>query len=224
MSQIFVFGSSSAHGVGGAHGGWADILKSRLHHTMYAEGGIGERHQFYNFSKPGAKIEFVKRTFVSQLQDYKHPGKVMAIAAVGGNNVKAENKPDNFVSTVERYHIEMTDILKAIQEKVDSVLVLGFKPYNEAKTMPKKSFISANVSYFSNARTKLFHESLREICEKNGYLLIEMDDPDNWIKNCIHEDGLHPNDIGHQKIADQIWPYLVKFLDLPCPSVTSSAV
>jgi lysophospholipase L1-like esterase len=215
MGQIFVFGSSSSHGVGGSQGGWGDLLKQRLHQVMYGPNGIGERHQIYNFAKPGAKIDFVKRTFPAQLNDYRIPGPAMAIVAVGGNNVKAEGTADNFVSTVEQYVIDMTELLATIRAQVDAVVVLGFKPYDEAKAMPKISPLNGKASYFSNARTAIFHSSLCKICDQEGYVLIGVDHPEQWVQTCLCDDGLHPNDVGHQKICNQIWPYVHKFLGLP---------
>lgn len=215
MGQVFVFGSSSSHGVGGSQGGWVDLLKTKLHGVMYGQNGIGERHQVYNFAKPGAKIEFVKRTFPIQLNDYRISGPVMAIVAVGGNNVKAEGTPNNYVSTVEQYVTDMTELLAAIRPQVDAVLVLGFKPYDEVKTMPKISPLNGKASYFSNSRTEIFHKSLCKVCTKEGFDLIGVEDTEEWIKTCLCDDGLHPNDTGHQKICDQIWPYVQKFLALP---------
>lgn len=70
MIQFFVFGSSTASGVGGAQGGWADLVKRELYRRMYAPDGVGEKYEFYNFSKAGATIDFVAANAPLQLEQY----------------------------------------------------------------------------------------------------------------------------------------------------------
>src|SRR4051812_47605193 len=107
ITQVFILGSSMVYGVGGSHGGWADLVKQHLHQKMYGEDGVGEEYEVYNFGKSGATIDFVKDTFGSQLEAYGRRQKTIILLAVGGNNTKAEEEPDNFVSTHEEYEQEM---------------------------------------------------------------------------------------------------------------------
>src|SRR5512133_4042867 len=106
MIQIFILGSSMVYGVGGPNGGWADLIKQHLHKKMYGENGVGEKYEIYNFGKSGATIDFVKDTFKSQLDAYDRKQKTIILVSVGGNNTKAEETPDNFVSTPEEYESE----------------------------------------------------------------------------------------------------------------------
>ena len=110
MIQIFIVGSSSTYGVGGEKGGWADLIKQELHTRMYSENGIGQQYEIFNLGKSGAPIRFVLNTFPQQLKDYGRNGKRMVIVSVGGNNIKSETEPDNFVSTLEEYSKEMSEL------------------------------------------------------------------------------------------------------------------
>jgi len=98
MTQVFILGSSSTYGVGGENGGWADLLKQSLHSDMFSSGGVGEKYEVYNFAKSGAPRSFVKETSKEQFKNYKRSGKTIVVVSVGGNNSKAEDKPDNYVS------------------------------------------------------------------------------------------------------------------------------
>ena len=114
MTQIFIFGSSLAYGVGGESGGWADLLKQKLHHKMFSSGGVGEKYELFNFAKAGEPISFVLETFKYQLEKYRRPGKVIILVSIGGNNSRAKDTPDNFISTVDEYKEEMTALLKPV--------------------------------------------------------------------------------------------------------------
>jgi len=125
MKQVFIFGSSSAYGVGGESGGWADLLKQSLHSDMFSSGGVGEEYEVYNFAKSGAPISFVKEAFKKQFEDYRRPGKTIVVVSVGGNNSKAENEPNNYVSTIKEYEKEMSELLVELKESSDAVIFVG---------------------------------------------------------------------------------------------------
>lgn len=213
MTQIFIFGSSNAYGVGGTQGGWADLLKQYLHTKMYGAGGIGEKHELYNFGKPGAKAQFVKRTFPQQLSQYRNKGKVIAILSVGGNNAKAETTPENFVSTPDEFSVLMSDLIADIKNNVDALYVLGYRPYDESKTSPKPNPLTGGQSYFNNDRRAAFQDILENICKKEGVEFIGLSvSEDEWIKNYLFEDGLHPNDAGYKLICNDIIARIEEYL------------
>ncbi len=206
MNQVFVFGSSSAYGVGGKDGGWADLLKCRLHGELYGVNGRGEKWELFNFGKSGAKIAFAQETVEGQLKAYKRDGLTIALVSIGGNNAKAENDPANFVSTVEEYTKEMTIFLTTLKRQVDHVFFVGSGTVDESKTNPKISPFSDRKSYFTNARRALFDEALRGIAAEVGVTFIELGvDPDEWKEKYLYIDGLHPNQAGHQFICDKVW-------------------
>jgi lysophospholipase L1-like esterase len=205
MTQIFVFGSSNAYGVGGPGGGWADKLKTWLHEQMFATNGIGEKHELYNFGKPGATIQFVKQNFPALLKTYGNNGRKIAVVSVGGNNVKAEDLPENFVSSIEEYTQIMADLLKDLQTSFDQLIVMGYRPYDEKKTLPKPNPLTGGCSYFWNARTAKFSETLKKMCAENNYNFIDLNIPEQeWIEKYLCVDGLHPNDAGYQLMFEAI--------------------
>lgn len=118
MSQVFIWGASSAYGAGGGDGGWADLVKRELHRQMFSAGGSGEQHQVYVFAKSGATIEFVRKTYSEQLRSYRDPGRVIAVVSVGLNNSKASGTPDNFVCSPAEYTDAMHQLLADLQAKL----------------------------------------------------------------------------------------------------------
>ena len=181
---------------------------------MYSKLGTGERCELYNFAKPGEPISFVLDTYKYQFEKYKRNGKVIILVSTGGNNSKAENEPDNFVSTPEQYHDEMFQLLTELKKNADAVMFVGTGTVDESKTQPKFNPLTGEKSYFSNARRALFEKILSQICMEIGITFIQTEiENKEWIEKYLSSDGLHPNQAGHQLIADKIWTFLVPLLD-----------
>ena len=214
ITQFFILGSSSTYGVGSSSAGWADLVKQYLHAKMYAEGGVGEKYEVYNFGKSGAKIDFIKGTFQQQLKDYGRGQRTIVLVAIGGNNTKAEEEPGNFVSTPQEYKNEMRDVLTLLKNNSDGLIVVGSNGYvDEAKTNPKLNPLTGGRSYFTNARRQHFKEVLQSLCDGMDVPIVEPNiSQGEWLAKYLYMDGLHPNQEGHQLIFEAIKPLLDKYL------------
>ena len=205
MIQIFIVGSSTVYGAGGKNGGWADLLKQAAHNKMYGKGGVGEKYEIYNFGKSGATIDFVQSTFPQQLEQYGRGGKVITIVNVGGNNAKAEDRPDNFVSTVDEYSNEMGKLLDMLKAKSKHVIAVGSGFYDESKTNPKPNPLTGGKSYFTNKRRNVFQNRFKKLCEQRSITFVEVGvSEDEWRQKYLYEDGLHPNQKGHELICKNV--------------------
>lgn len=209
MIQVFILGASSAYGVGAAQAGWADLIKQHLHARMYKPGGMGETYEVFNFAKPGATIDFVLETFPKQLADFGRDTKPYIFFSVGGNNAKAEGSPDNFVSTPQQYRQQMDDLLRLLSKHAERVVAVAQTPVDESKTNPKISPFSGGKSYFTNARRTEFTTILQQLCKKHGATcVLPPVGQTEWVQRYTFDDGLHPNQAGHQLIFEQLREYL----------------
>jgi lysophospholipase L1-like esterase len=209
VTQFFILGSSSIYGVGGSHAGFADLIKQYLHSKMYDEGGVGEKYEVYNFGKSGATISFVKEALPWLLKNYSRSGKLVFIVSVGGNNSKARNTPDNFISTPEAYRQEMEVLLDLLKQHSDRVIVVGNAFVDESKTSPKSDPLSSNVDYFTNTRRRQFTGINKEICEEYGLDFVDVNvSQQEWVEKYLYEDGLHSNQAGHQLIFETLRPLI----------------
>jgi lysophospholipase L1-like esterase len=206
MTQVFIFGSSNAYGVGGENGGWPDLMKQQLHQDMYTKGGTSEQHEVFNFGKSGATVDFVSASFSDLFRCFRRDNsQTIGILSVGSNDARAESKPDNFTSSLEHYQSEMTILIKQMSASFDQLFVLDYFPIDESKTMPFVSPTTGIRYYYSNKRRFQFSDALEDICRTQGIVFLKTGIPINeWIGSYLYEDGLHPNGNGHQKLADMI--------------------
>jgi len=209
MKQIFIVGASSPYGVGAESTGWGDLVKQYMHSQMYRQDGVGEKCEVYNFTKPGATIDFVVNTLPSQLKDFGRDAEITIIASVGGNNSKAENTPDNFVSTEDEYRAEMESLLEQLTESSDNLIIVSNTYVDESKTNPKTNPFTGGSSFFTNERRGAFNQITRELCDAKQVPFVAVSQTvEEWIEKYQYEDVLHPNQAGHQQILEAIKPHL----------------
>jgi lysophospholipase L1-like esterase len=213
MTQIFILGSSSVYGVGAKNGGWADLIKRALHEKMYSENGIGEKIEIYNFGKSGATVNFVRDTFPQQLAMYGRGGKIITIVSIGGNNAKAIGSPDAYVSTFEEYSQEMAELLDLLKKLSSHVIAVGGGFFDESKTNPRINPFSGSKVYFTNERKQQFEAACQQLCEKKEIPFVKVSvTKEEWLRNYVFEDGLHPNQQGHQLICDAVLAVLSTYI------------
>lgn len=205
MTQIFILGASGVYGVGAEQASWADLVKQAFHKKMYSAHGTGEKYEVYNFGKSGAKIDFVLKAFPALLKAYGRGGKIITILALGGNNAKAENEPDNYVSTLEGYRQEMATLLDLLKKLSSHVIAVGGGFYDEAKTNPKHNPLTGGKSYFNNQRKQQFEACFKELCQEREIPFVNPDvTEDVWKKSYLFSDGLHANQSGHKLISEKV--------------------
>jgi lysophospholipase L1-like esterase len=124
---------------------------------------------------------------------------------VGGNNAKAEDAPDNFISSIEEYSEQMIKLLDLLKSKSDQVIAVGGGYYDESKVNPKPNPLTGGKSYFSNKRKARFEERFKDLCEEREIVFIEVGvGEEEWKEKYLYEDGLHPNKEGHKLIAEKV--------------------
>lgn len=205
MIQIFFLGSSSIYGVGGETGGYADLVKQRFHQKMYGDNGVGEMYEVYNFGKSGATTDFVYQMSPWLFQQYGRGEKLITVVNVGGNNAKAVEKPDNYVSTLAEYSEKMSRLLDRLLSHSSHVIAVGSGFYDESKTHPRMSPLTGRKSYFSNARRHDFQKECMKLCADRGIPFVGVGVSESeWVKKYLYDDGLHANKKGHQMIAEKV--------------------
>jgi lysophospholipase L1-like esterase len=135
-------------------------------------------------------------------------GQMAFIFAVGLNDSRTKSGI-NF-SSPEHYEQNLAETLKRAKKYSDKILFVGLTPCVETRSNP----VSWSNSGYTNSRVKQFDDTIREFCRQNRVSYVELLTSFNEAQNQTEllPDGIHPNNQGHQIIADLVAPELQKLL------------
>lgn len=193
--DIFVFGDSITYGVGDNEKcGWVNRFRLNL------EKDNNITFNVYNLGIPGDVTEGVKNRFDEEFnarQDKEN--KTMIVFSIGINDTQSVTGKDRV--TIEQFEKNIYDLINNAKKYTDNIIFIGLTKVDETKVVPlpwnnMKSYFNEKIIYFDN--------KLKEICEKNNIRYLYM-----YNLLSINEllDGIHPNNVGHQKICDEIIKY-----------------
>lgn len=182
MSRMVILGDSAAAGVGdqvdeGIYRGWG-------HYLFKAMPSIKEYH---NLSRPGARVSEMA---TSQLEIALEIKPTIAIFICGGNDVLRNNfKPQDM-------YFQMEKIIQKLEEIGCAVFAMNL--HQPSKIIPLPNILKKVLDRRVMALNLVF-ESL----EKNhGLKLLNITNIEEvYDKSIWHVDRMHPNKIGHQKLA-----------------------
>lgn len=212
MAQIIGFGASSMEGVGGSKGGWFDLIKQDLHTKMYG-GEVDEAHHIYNLGIAGHSSKQTLDRMESELKVRMWPNEeIVFVYHVSSNNdSKGVGSPDNILVTPEESASNVEKAIELLRNYSNKIIVVSSNIPDDSKTNPKKT------SYFKAERTRIYNDAVRNKCHELNvqYMdFIELAKDMDWIGTMMASDGLHPNDVGHAWMAEQLKPELYKLLEL----------
>ena len=203
--SIFIFGDSIGEGAWDSMGGWPARL-SKMVIDYYKNKGSRFWPTTLNLSVSGDMIrdliirlseEYQRRCWTSQDN--------LVIIAVGTNDTRSEGQPDFYVNSPENFQYVLFTLGQQLRNTTKNVVILGLSDIDETKMNPCEW--SDIPNYWERSRIKLFNAKLKQWAESKGYDFVDLyqltsSDPD-FITDKL-EDGLHPNDAGHELIANVV--------------------
>ena len=195
MNSICIFGDSTAWGAWDMEkGGWVNRL---WFHVAKREGD--NYVEVYNQSVSGGTTDTI-------LERFENEAKIRNADALifqsGGNDASYEHKPDNFLVTPEKFKKNLEEIIKKAKQITPNIIFMSLKNCDESKTMP----VSWVDIYYTNENIKKYNDIIKEVCEKNSILFLSI----GLLDNEDFDDGLHPNEIGHEKIFVKVKDFLIE--------------
>lgn len=193
---INIFGDSITQGACDEEkGGWADRLKQFLS----KEGDDENYFEVYNLGVSGDNSDRLIKRFLNE-NEARNPS--IILIAIGINDSQYIKSKDGQRVPLETFEINLLEIIKQAKKFTEEVIFVGPTKVDESKTMPVLYNTDRNYSHKNIA---LYNGKIKEICEKNGLLFVEMMD---LLNNDDLEDGLHPNAQGHEKMFLRIKDFL----------------
>jgi lysophospholipase L1-like esterase len=195
MRQIIcAFGDSITWGACDIEkGGWVARLRGYLENNNF-------NVWVYNCGVSGANTDkLLKRFKVEALA--RRPN--LIIFAIGINDSQYVNSKDNPRVPLEKFQKNLQELINQAKEFTDQIVFVGLTKVDESKTMP---IPWDPIKFYDRENIKLYNAKIKEVCEKNNLLFIEMFD---LLNDSDLEDGLHPNSQGHEKMFLRIKDFLL---------------
>jgi len=206
MKAILCFGDSITFGVGEMPTrGWGGRLKDYFEVK-------DQFHYVFNLGFPGHTSKDLLERIGAELKTrvcIKRDGdEFLVLFSIGTNDCRYQDAPANNNVRVkeEEFRDNVKKIISLIKKYPAKIIGLGIPPVNEKLTLPFEG-----EYFFTNERVKLFNDILKESCEHNDVLFLDIFE--NLIKgdySKLLKDGLHPNSEGHEKIYQIVKEFLIK--------------
>jgi lysophospholipase L1-like esterase len=209
--RILIFGDSITQGFWDLeYGGWVQRIRKE-YDRQAVKNLTGSWPTVFNLGIAGDKTGDIVKRLPYEIEARRLPEEsLVLIFAIGINDTSfiGEDKTTN----LDNYREELGVLLASAKHYSDKVLFVGLSPVDEALCNP---WIHDSTGIcFKNERILEFESALRKFCiekEVPCVQIIEKFQKQQAERELLSE-GLHPNDAGHQLIAELVKPELDKLL------------
>lgn len=209
--RIVVFGDNVTHGHWDSAGGWVQRLRTNYDKQTIAKlDKVTLYPDIYNLGVAGATAEGLVKRLSIEMQARSGPEAPVIVVAIGINDTMIYKGVET--NTTEMFEGELQQILAAATQYTDKLLFVGMHSVDETVCNPWK--YSPEDVCFKNDRILQFEQILREFCKKSQKPIVKVFEQfqGKRIDENLLADGLHPNEAGHQLIAERVKPELDKLL------------
>lgn len=201
--RVLVFGSSIAQGFWDIeHGGW--IARVRKYFDTQQQKTGEDKATLFNLGISGDSSDGVLQRIEHEVMARKNDEGLGIVIAIGLNDSRI--KPSGNYTEPDQYRNNLEEILKIAQKHTNKILCIGLTPCVDEQTHP----VSWNDTVYDNTRIKLFDKTMKDFCDRRELPFVDMLPAfsADQAKRNLFSDGLHPNEEGHQFMADVILPYI----------------
>lgn len=207
--RILFFGGSITQGFWDTDGGW--VQRIRRNYDRQAIQNITDRYfaTFFNLGISGDKSDSVLHRLQVEIEARARPDEEFVLVfAVGTNDAYVKN--DQPYSSVEKFNENVEALIKIAKRYANKIMFIGVASCDESRTKP----VFWDNVIWENNRLKEFDLALEKICQQHNinFLTIFEKFQQEQRKRNLLEDGIHPNNAGHQFIAELVQPNLEQLI------------
>jgi len=194
--NILIFGDSITYGAWDKEiGGWVNRLRLALENKSEAYFNI------YNLGIPGETTIDLKKRFDNECNyRFNTNDKTIIIFSVGINDSQIIR--DKSLVLIKDFKKNIIKLIDKAKQYTPYILFIGLTKVDENRTNPV--LWDNNINY-SNEEVIKYNEVLKSICKEKVINYLEIF---NLLDIKDLDDGLHPNNNGHQKLCEEILKYL----------------
>ncbi|HIR58919.1 MAG TPA: hypothetical protein IAB38_02610 [Candidatus Onthousia excrementipullorum] len=198
--NILVFGDSITYGAWDKEkGGWVNRLRLALEND-----DSNSYYTIFNLGISGDVTESIKNRFDNECKiRFNKNDNTIIIFSIGINDT--QNVKDEDRVSLETFRNNIITLINSAKKYTDNILFIGLTKVDESKVTPlpwdkEKGYLNTKIINFD--------KELKNICLENNvdylyiYELLEIEEL---------FDGLHPNNVGHQKICDKVKTKISKY-------------
>jgi len=209
--RILIFGDSITQGFWDLeYGGWAQRVRKEYDRET-VKNLAGRLLAFFDLGIAGEMTGGVVERMGYEIEARRwQDDPIVLVFQVGINDTQFAG--DEMMATPEKYREELDVLLSSARHYAERILFIGLTPVDDARCNPW-AHSPTGVS-FSNKRILEFEGELRKFCLEKDVACVQIFEKFQAAqqKDDLLLDGLHPNDAGHQLIADLVKPELDKLL------------
>ena len=203
--RILIFGDSITYGAWDTEAGWVERIKREAHRqTILSEGK--NKLQVINLGIGGdTSTKILKRMPAEIEARYSASWPFVFLITFGANDERIMN--DKIETPMEKFETNVREIVTIAKSHSDKILFLGIPPIG-------KPVVEFKGQEYSDERVKEYEQKLQTIVEDAGLLFVPIRPAFEaaGLDNLYAYDDIHPNNKGHQLIADTVKPILDRFL------------
>lgn len=155
----------------------------------------------YNLGIPGDNTKNLKRRFDNEC-DYRFntQSKTIIIVSIGINDSQIVNDKSSIY--INDFRNNIIELINKMEEFSSYILFVGLTKVDDDRVM----LVSwdSNISY-SNDQILKYNKELKKVCEEKKVNFLDVFD---LLSTKDLDDGLHPNNNGHQKLCEEVLKYL----------------
>ncbi len=204
IKKIIVFGDSIAFGSNDwTFGGWVVRLKNYFAKT-------GQFHHVFNLGISGENSDQIIRRMESETLSRKSENpekKLLLIIGIPINDIRVTGALDADPElSVRRFRKNLKNFYDIGIRNANELVFIGMTKVDEEKTDPWQEVIERRIACWRNDIIREYNEIVKKYCKDENINFIEMIDV---LEDSDLPDGLHPNEIGHEKMYKRIKDFLV---------------
>ena len=202
MTRIICFGDSITFGYTDAEGGWTQRLHNALA-KIYVTKQYNPIHEVVNLGISGETIEGLLNRAEAELDARIGEDGQVVIIAIGTNDSVYKMKNNKTHTSPEKFEKNLQKLIKICRQRTSRIILLGLLPCEEEKMQPMPW--STTGKAYSNKRLKIFNDTIAGVAKAEELAFVDMfDDMFRREQGMYLHDGLHPNSVGHNYIADKL--------------------
>ena len=194
---ITVFGDSITYGAWDKeNGGWVNRLRIML------ENNTDNFYHIFNLGIPGETTTGVNAQFNYEYGYRFPPGFNNILVFAIGINDSLVGFDQNSVP-IETFKSNITSLIEKSKKYTNNIVFVGLTRV-DGDIIPQEPH--PLMSTFINTEIDRYDKELKDICKNQSVKYIDVH---NIVNTDELSDGLHPNSIGHQKLADKIYESII---------------